>query len=94
MNENDDAKGTALHEIKNGQIDLVINVSEGTTRKDEITSGYIIRRAVVDFGVSLITDVKCAIMLTDCLDRGMGDGRFVPRHIGEFYDIPSVGWSK
>ena len=94
VNENDDAKGTALHEIKNGQIDLVINVSEGTTRKDEITSGYIIRRAVVDFGVSLITDVKCAIMLTDCLDRGMGDGRFVPRHIGEFYDIPSVGWSK
>lgn len=94
VNENDDGEGSALSMIKTGKIDLFINVSEGSTRREEITSGYILRRAVVDFGVSLITDVKCAIMLTECLDRGMGDGRFVPRHIGEFYDIPSVGWTK
>lgn len=91
--ESSDGPGSALHAIKNGKIDLVICVSEGSTRRDEITSGYTIRRAVVDFGVSLVTDVKCAIKLAECFDRGMGDGRFVPRHIGEFYKIPTVGWT-
>jgi len=91
--ESDDGPETALHEIKNGKIDLVINVSEGSTRRDEITSGYIIRRAVVDFGVSLITDVKCAIALAECFERGMDETRAKPRHIGEFYEIPTIGWT-
>ena len=94
MDENEDGEGTALYEIKQGNIDLVINVSEGSTRSDEITSGYVIRRSVVDFGVSLITDVKCAIKLAECLERGMGDGKFEPRHVGEFYKLPTIGWSK
>jgi len=89
--ESDDGDGTALQVIKEGKVDLVINVSEGTTRKDEITSGYIIRRAVVDFGVSLITDVKCAIKLAECLERGMGDGKFEPLNVGEFYGLPTIG---
>lgn len=89
--EGDDGEGSALRVIKDGLIDLVINVSEGSTRKDEITAGYIIRRAVVDFGVSLITDVKCAIMLAECLDRGWEDGKFEPRNVGEFYNLPSIG---
>jgi carbamoyl-phosphate synthase/aspartate carbamoyltransferase len=93
-NENDDAPGTALHEIKEGNIDLVINVSDGTGRKDELTAGYLIRRASVDFGTSLITNVKCAVELVICLERGMDKkNAFVPRHIGEFYKIPSVGWT-
>jgi carbamoyl-phosphate synthase large subunit len=92
--ESDEAPGSALFEIKSGNIDLVINVSEGTSRREEITSGYIIRRAVVDFGVSLITDLKCATMLADCFERGMDVGRSKPRHIGEFYEIPQVGWTK
>jgi carbamoyl-phosphate synthase/aspartate carbamoyltransferase len=91
--ESDDGPGTAVYEIKNGKIDLVINVSEGTTRRDEITAGYLIRRAAVDFGVSLVTDVKCAIQLASCFDKGMHKGRFVPRHIGEFYKIPIIGWT-
>ena len=94
VDESDDGPGTALNLIKAGKIDIVINISEGTTRKDEVTSGYIIRRAVVDFGVSLVTDIKCAILLTECFERGMEDGRFKPFHIGEFYKIPTVGWSK
>ena len=72
---------------------MVINVSEGSTRREEVTAGYTIRRAVVDFGVSLVTDVKCAIMLTECFELGMADGRFTPRNIGEFYKIPMVGWT-
>lgn len=91
--EEDDGPGTALHFIKTGKIDLVINVSEGTTRRDEITAGYLIRRAVVDFGVSLVTDVKCAITLAECFEKGMHKQRFIPRQIREYYEIPSVGWS-
>ena len=88
------ARVLALHEIKAGKIDLVVNISDGTVRKDEITSGYLIRRASVDFGTSLVTNVKCAIALVDCLERGMDkQSAFVPRHIGEYYDIPSVGWT-
>jgi len=94
MNESDDGPGTALHEIKKGNIDLVINVSDGTGRKDELTAGYLIRRASVDFGTSLITNVKCAVELIICLERGMDKkDAFIPRHIGEYYKIPSVGWT-
>ncbi|CAB9528515.1 Carbamoyl-phosphate synthase large chain [Seminavis robusta] len=92
--ETDDGEGTALYVIKQGAIDLAINVSEGTTRKDEITSGYIIRRGVVDFGVSLITDVKCAIKFAECMERGWGDGKFEPLNVGEFYKLPMIGWAK
>eukprot|EP00531_Pseudo-nitzschia_arenysensis_P016677 CAMPEP_0116129408 /NCGR_PEP_ID=MMETSP0329-20121206/7908_1 /TAXON_ID=697910 /ORGANISM="Pseudo-nitzschia arenysensis, Strain B593" /LENGTH=1554 /DNA_ID=CAMNT_0003623673 /DNA_START=14 /DNA_END=4678 /DNA_ORIENTATION=+ len=92
--ESDDGEGTALYEIKQGKIDLVINVSDGTGRKDELTAGYLIRRASVDFGTSLITNVKCAIELVTCLGRGLDKkDAFVPRHIGEYYKIPSVGWT-
>jgi MGS-like domain len=92
--DSDDGEGTALNVIKQGLVDLVINVSEGTTRREEITSGYIIRRAVVDYGLSLITDVKCAIKMAECFERGMDDGKFEPRSVGEFYSLPTVGYSK
>ena len=87
--ESDDGPGTALHAIKGGEIDMVINISEGTTRKEEMTSGYLIRRTTVDFGVSLVTNVKCGIVLAECFELGMHRGRFVPRHIGEYYKMPT-----
>jgi len=83
---------SALKEIHDGHIDMVINISEGTNRKDEITSGYLIRRAAVDFDVSLITNIKCAVKLVECLDRGYD--QFRPKHIGQFYKLPTIGWSK
>jgi carbamoylphosphate synthase large subunit/anthranilate/para-aminobenzoate synthase component II len=89
--EDDDGDGSALQAVKSGLIDLVINISEGSTRKDEVTAGYIMRRAAVDFDVSLVTNVKCAIMLAECLERGKD--KFKPRHIGEFYKLPTIGWS-
>ena len=88
--EEDDGEGTALEVIKSRQIDMVINISEGTNLRDEITSGYIIRRAAVDFDVSLVTNVKCAVYLAECLERGAE--KFQPRHIGEFYNMPTIGW--
>ena len=44
--------------IRDKRIDLVINISEGTTRSDEVTAGYLIRRTAVDFGTSLLTNIK------------------------------------
>jgi hypothetical protein len=45
----------------------------GTKREDEITSGYLMRRTAVDFGVGLITNVKCAALLVDSLMRQKDD---------------------
>ena len=57
--------------IKEGKIDLVINIADGSTKSavDEITAGYLMRRNAVDFGISLITNIKCAVMLCEGLYR-------------------------
>lgn len=44
--------------IRTKKIELVINIPEGTTRNDEVTAGYLIRRTAVDFGVGLLTNIK------------------------------------
>jgi len=81
---------SASKEIRSGKIDLLINVSEGEFQTGEITAGYIMRRAAVDFGASLITNVKCALFLAEALERG--HDHFVAKHIGEFYKLPTIGW--
>lgn len=48
----------AVSWIRQKKIDLLINIPEGTTRKDEVTAGYLMRRAAVDFGASLLTNIK------------------------------------
>ena len=89
----DGSKLSALNEIRSDKIDLLINISEGSSvRSDEITSGYIMRRAAVDFGVSLITNVKCAVMLAEALDKQ--HDKFPARHIQEFYEFPTIGWQE
>jgi carbamoyl-phosphate synthase/aspartate carbamoyltransferase len=55
--------------LKDKRIDLVINIPEGTTRREEVTSGYRIRRTAVDFGCSLLTNMKCALLFCDALHR-------------------------
>ena len=83
---------SALQVIHDGLIDMIINISEGSSRRDDISSGYLIRRAACDFDVSLITNVKCAVKLVECLDRGYD--KFTPKHIGQFYKLPTIGWLK
>jgi len=91
VDENDDSDcattgaSSSLTEIKEGDVELVINISEGTTRKDEITSGYLIRRAAVDFGVSLVTNIKCANYLVEGMERGFDN--FQAKSISEFYSL-------
>jgi len=93
--ENEDDLGdgkipSALQELKSDKIDLLINVSDGTNIKGEITAGYCMRRAAVDFGVSLITNLKCAVMFAEALDRK--HDTFECRHIKDFYEIPTIGF--
>jgi carbamoyl-phosphate synthase large subunit len=76
---------SVLTEIKEGNVDLVINISDGTTRKDEITSGYHIRRTAVDFGISLVTNVKCAVWLVKAMEGGCAN--FKAKSISEFYSL-------
>ena len=50
--------GAVLEWIRDKRVDLVINIPEGSSRSDEITSGYLMRRTAVDFGCSLLTNIK------------------------------------
>ena len=56
-----------LEWIKEKKVDLVINIPEGTTRGDEVTAGYLMRRAAVDFGTSLLTNIKYSIIYSPYL---------------------------
>lgn len=85
-----DGAESALKEIRDGKIDLLINISDGSSQKGEITSGYIMRRAAVDFDVSLITNIKCAVFFAEALSRG--HEKFSIKHIKDFYEIPTIGW--
>ena len=57
------------------QLDLVINLpkrSGGARRVSSFqTQGYLTRRMAVDYGVCLVTDVKCAKLLVE-VRRGVG----------------------
>jgi carbamoyl-phosphate synthase large subunit len=54
--------------IKAGGIDLVINIPKNYQR-DELTNGYLIRRAAADFGVPLVTNIQLAKRLAESLSR-------------------------
>lgn len=92
--EEDENPENAVSYIKRGEIDLVINITDATVRSTEITAGYLMRRATVDFGTALVTNIKCAAELIHCLELGYHKkNAFTPRHIKEFYKIPTVGWT-
>jgi len=46
--------------IRSGDIDLLINVPKSASAID-LTDGYYIRRLAVDFNISLVSNIKCAI---------------------------------
>jgi len=81
---------SALNEIRNERMDLLINISDGTEIKGELSPGYFMRRAAVDFGVSLIVNIKCAIMFAESMEKKHDE--FPVRHIKDFYELPTIGW--
>ena len=52
--------------IKEGKIDLVVNIPKNF-REEELTNGYFIRRAAADFSVSLITNMQMAQRFIEAL---------------------------
>jgi carbamoyl-phosphate synthase large subunit len=68
----DDETPDALDLIRNGDVDLVINIPKDL-RESELTNGYLIRRHAVDFGVPLITNLQLANLLVDAIDRFPAD---------------------
>merc|ERR1712151_1174083 len=54
--------------LREGKIDLVINVPDSMDSQ-ALTDGFEVRRAAVDSGVSLIVDMKVAILTTLSLYR-------------------------
>eukprot|EP00667_Euglena_gracilis_P000224 EG_transcript_224 len=55
--------------LKEKKMDLVINIPSPGDATTEDTQGYLVRRAAVDFGCSLVTNVKCANLLAQSLER-------------------------
>jgi len=54
--------------IKEGKIDLVINIPKNY-QEEELTNDYIIRRTAADFNVPLITNRQIAMRLAEALSR-------------------------
>ena len=58
----------ALEAVRAGAIDLVINIPKNDT-PDELTNGYMIRRAAVDYNVYLMTNRQLVMRLAEALSR-------------------------
>lgn len=79
----------ALDFLSAGEIELLINISD-LSNHEEISCGYRMRRAAVDFGTSLVTNIKCAVLLVQAFKKVK---KLEIHHIEEYYQMPTVGWS-
>jgi len=55
----DERKPNTLDYIKEGKVDLVVNIPKDLT-KDELNNDYTIRRSAIDFNVPLVTNARLA----------------------------------
>ncbi len=62
----DDKDPNVIDYIKEGKIDLVINIPKNY-QKDELTNGYYIRRTAVDYNVMLISNRQIAMRLIEAM---------------------------
>lgn len=58
---------SVLDLLKDGEIDMAINISEGQISKKGETDGFIIRRNCIDLGIPLITNLQSAELLISSL---------------------------
>jgi carbamoyl-phosphate synthase large subunit len=58
----------AVDLVRDGTIDLVVNIPKDAS-EEELTNDYMIRRAAVDHGVPLITNIQLAQRLAQALLR-------------------------
>ncbi len=64
----DNKKPNVIDHIKLGKIDLVINIPKNY-RQEELTNGYMIRRATVDYNVMLMTNKQIALRFIEAIGR-------------------------
>lgn len=89
--EDDKTRPYVLDYIKGAKVEIVINIPEGTKKEDEITVGYSMRRSAVDFGVPLVTNIKCAILLVEALAKHKG---IQVKNVQDYYSTPTIGWGR
>ena len=64
----DEEKPDVIEYLKEGKIDLVVNIPKNYN-EDELTNDYAIRRAAVDYAVPLITNRQVAMRLFEALSK-------------------------
>ncbi len=64
----DEKSPNVVEYIKQGKIDMVINIPKNL-QQDELTNGYLIRRGAVDFKVMLITNRQIAMRVIEALSE-------------------------
>ena len=74
--------------IQKKDLDLVINVSDAGD--DDISDGYLIRRATVDFGISMLTNIKTATLFIQALAR---KSSLKIDSMDELHAMPKMGWT-
>lgn len=72
------------------KIHLTIGIPQGF-HADSISDGYEIRRTTVDFGISLVTNIQCAILLVSSMQKAMSDPSILEiKAVGDYYDDVGV----
>ena len=82
VNKDTGGPGSAVDAIERGLVDLVVNIPrsyDSLGRPD----GYAIRRAAIDCGVPLVTEINLARAIVEML-RSRSNKRLLPRAIAEF----------
>jgi carbamoyl-phosphate synthase/aspartate carbamoyltransferase len=83
-----DKKPNVVDWIQKKKLDLVINVSDAGD--DDISDGYLIRRATVDFGISMLTNIKTAALFIQALNRRT---ELSIISMDELHAMPKMGWT-
>jgi len=78
----EETKPNSIDYIKEGKIDLVINIPKNY-QAEELTNGYKIRRAAVDYNVLLITNRQIAMRFAQALHK-TGESALEIKHWGEY----------
>jgi carbamoyl-phosphate synthase large subunit len=74
----EDSSPNCVSAIAAGKVDLVINIPKSLNR-EELTNGYLIRRAAVDYGVNLFTNVEAANLFVSGLCLSLPDDLKIKR---------------
>ena len=70
--------------MKWGDIDFVINAPSWTSRWNEISVWYLMRRKAVDLSIPLLSNIKLANLLIQSLDHVWGKDGIEIMHYNEF----------